>query len=366
MHFKTEQGVKIQKLFETLAPLLVEGNIIFSKSGIKLNSITSSLFANFELKAENLDEYRCEGEYVAGVNFPTLFKYFKTVTQNDAIAIQLTQEGFNAATPVLFVHIITSSMTYSYRYSLLAIDEVPFNVPPQKYDTVVRISSVAFLRALRSCEQVGESVQILSRATPASDDIASGENENRAPSVVVYIVCEGLQSSLQVTISASNEEPAADDEPDVSNTSDKKEMYSLKFLNYIAKATSLNSTVQLFLAKEYALIIRYRVGKLGHVTFGMPPRYDESNITLNDIDGYNPSATTALTAKRKLMVQEDARPLHHVFANKKTRVQTPTARPATATTQQQYDDHPDEEQHQDEEQHDEEQHDDGEDDYDDE
>ena len=358
MLFKTEQGVKIQKLFETLAPLLVEGNIIFNKSGIKLNSITSWLFANFQLKAENLDEYRCEGEYVAGVNFPTLFKYFKTVTQNDAIAIQLTQEGFNAATPVLFVHIITSSMTYSYRYSLLAIDEVPFNVPPQIYDTVVRISSVAFLRALRSCEQVGEAVQILSRATPVRD----GDEGNR---VVVYIVCEGLQSSLQVTISASEEEATADDEPDVSNTSDKKDRYSLKSLNYIAKATSLNSTVQLFLAKEYALIIRYRVGKLGYVTFGLPPRNDDSNITLDDIDGYNPSATTAMMAKRKLMVQEDSRPLHHVFANKRTRTRPQTAPDRPVAPSVSVDDQPDDEQP-DEEQHDEEQHDDGEDDCEDE
>jgi proliferating cell nuclear antigen PCNA len=317
MHFRTDQGVKIQKLFETLAPLLVDGNIVFSQKGIELKSLANNLYASFELKAENLDEYSCKDRFQCGVNFPILFKYFKTVTQNDAVALQLTREGFDSKKPVMFVHIITSTMTYSYRYSLLAIDEVGFEVPEQRFDTVVRISSVAFLRALRSCEQVGDAVQIMSKAT----------NAGSKSRVAVYIVCEGMQSDLQVTISPTDEEPTTGDAQDVFNTSDKRERYYLKLLNYIAKATSLSNTVQLFLAPAYALLIRYRVGKLGHVTFGVPPKKVDSSFTVGDIDGSTDcSVTTA--SKRRLPYSTDSCLLSEVLVRKRPRK---TAAPTTTT-----------------------------------
>lgn len=323
MHFRTDQGVKIQKLFETMAPLVVEANIVFNPKGITLNSLASMIFANFELKAENMDQYKCDREFVCGVNFPVLFKYFKTVTQNDAVAIQITQEGFNATNPVMFVHVITATMTYSYRYKLLALDEVPFEVPEKEFDTIVRISSVAFLRALRSCEQVGDTVQVMSRAFVDKDN---------KPQIAVYVVCEGLQSDLQVTISSVDEKPSKGEAPDVMNTSDKREKYNLKFMNYIAKATSLNSTVQLFLATQYAMMARYRVGKLGHVTFAIPPKLKESEITVHDIDGSTDAAVTT-ASKRKLPLYDDSHPLPEVLVKRMSK--KGCRRPAKKRQQQQ-------------------------------
>jgi proliferating cell nuclear antigen PCNA len=329
MHFRTDQGVKIQKLFETLAPLLVEANIVFSSKGIHLKSLAPMLFAGFELKAANLDEYHFDADaaasiaqprsgdgdgedatqLIAGVNFPTLFKYFKTVTQNDAVAMQITKAGYEAAVPVLFVHIITATMTYSYRYNLLAIDEVGFEIPDQKFDTVVRVSSVAFLRALRSCEQVGDAVQIMSRATKDQK------------SAVVYIICEGMQSDLQVTISATDEEASDEDEPDAFSTSDKRERYSLKFLNYMAKATSLNNTVQLFLVPKYAIVVRYRVGKMGHLEFALPQKIEESDVTISDFDGSTDSSVTT-APRRKLPFEDDSHNLSDVLVHKSKRPRT--------------------------------------------
>lgn len=306
VHFRTDQGVKIQKLFETLAPLLVEENLVFNKNGIEMRSLSGVLYATFQLKAQNMNQYKCDREVVTGVSLPMLFKYFKAITQNDAVAIQITQESIEAAVPHMFVHICTGSVTYSYRYTLLSLDHVPFDVPEKEFDSIVRINSGAFLRALRSCEQVGECIQIMSKVNT---------NEEGQEQVAVYIVCEGMLSDLQVTITSEENTPTAEDVADVMNTSDKRERYSLKSLNYIAKATSLNNTVQLFLATDYALIVRYRVGKLGHLTFGLPPKFESSDITIADIDG-STDASHITSSKRKLPLHDDSHPLPEVFLRK--------------------------------------------------
>lgn len=281
MHFRTARGIKIQKLFEIISPLLVEGNLIFDKDGIHLGTLTLTLYCQFHLKADALDEYKCDGTYQCGVHFGTIFRYLKSVAQDDAVSFQLTKNGHSVcASPFLYVHIITSTVTYTYRYRQMDIEDESCEVPHADFETVVRIPSVELLRALRSCEQVpGDAVQFLARRTPTSSTL--------------YVVCDTELNDLQITIHTQHTSASStlvesagvgvgDDArfESVVSSSDKPDLYSLKHLSYIAKAACLSPTVTILLKSDYALVLRYRVGTFGYVTFALAPRRTD------DVDGF--------------------------------------------------------------------------------
>ncbi len=54
----------------------------------------------------------------------------------------------------------------------------------------------------------------------------------------------------------------------------KRERYSVKYLLLIAKATSMSTSVTLLLAKDYVLVLRYKVGTLGNITFCLAQQID--------------------------------------------------------------------------------------------
>ena len=53
------------------------------------------------------------------------------------------------------------------------------------------------------------------------------------------------------------------------------ETFDLKYLNSFTKSTNLCSTVEIFLKKEYPLVIDYNVANLGKLQFCLAPKVSE-------------------------------------------------------------------------------------------
>jgi hypothetical protein len=129
----------------------------------------------------------------------------------------------------------------------------------------VSIPSASFQRVLRNCEKRGSHVQICAATAP------NNEADNSAAKHYIIFATEGDDASLTFHMRFhGNENTSAD------LTCMKTEVYSLKHLILLTKATHLSTYVTLYLAHDFVLGVKYNIGTIGYVTFCVVPQCDKS------------------------------------------------------------------------------------------
>eukprot|EP00455_Lapot_gusevi_P022735 TRINITY_DN2369_c0_g1_i10.p1 TRINITY_DN2369_c0_g1~~TRINITY_DN2369_c0_g1_i10.p1 ORF type:complete len:325 (+),score=34.83 TRINITY_DN2369_c0_g1_i10:466-1440(+) len=286
VHFCTTQSVKLRILFETLNPLLVEGNIIFSPTGMRLSTMSSMVYCFLRLDADKIESYHCKEETVLGVNFEHMFSYLKDCNQSDVICFQVTEASLSKPVPEFNIYISNHEEQYIYEYQckLIHIEEKIWASPPRDIDRIVTMPASSFQRILRCCIKQGDHVQIMADG--------GGVHGN-----YIYFVTKGDNVVLRITCgyaSSGDKQSANPADPGFEPLSgstyldqpcDKRDRYSLKYLSLITKATNMSANVRLYLASDYVLIVSYNVGTLGSIYFCLVGSDEESNIDLESVRG---------------------------------------------------------------------------------
>ena len=86
--------------------------------------------------------------------------------------------------------------------------------------------------------------------------------------------CDGSFASQSTTIGESDGCMAVTE----STGEDVEGTFSLRYLSLFTRASGLCNTVQLFLKKEYPLILSYSVASLGSLRFCLASRIDECSL----------------------------------------------------------------------------------------
>lgn len=263
VHMRTTESVKIRTLFETLYPILLEGTVNFDEKGMSIKGLNIILLADMLIRADDVEDYVCNEDVSVCINFKMLWRCISAVAQDEAIAFQVTEASHTASVPYLSVFIINNSgddeYVYAFKVVELALEPEPFEVPSADFKSVVAIPSNCFARALACCEKQGEKVQIVSRY--------QSQKEN-----YVIFRTKGDMSSVSFHM---NFQVDAGEWKD--NTCLKLDLYSLKYLRLITKATNLSSFVQLYLAENFVLGIRYNIGTIGSITFCLAPSVERAD-----------------------------------------------------------------------------------------
>ncbi len=98
---KTVQIAPFRILMSALKDILLETNIIFTKSGIKIINMdkTHTILVHLFLKAENFEFYECKEEkIIVGVNILHLFKLITTIDNDDTLTIYIENDDYNDGT----------------------------------------------------------------------------------------------------------------------------------------------------------------------------------------------------------------------------------------------------------------------------
>lgn len=300
VHVKTSEGVKLRTVFETINPILVEGSVTFTKRGMSIKAVNILILCDMLIEASKVEEYVCVEDQRVSINFNTFYSCISSVGQDDTVCMQLTEEGLNAVVPYISLFVINRSADdeyiFSYRVTMLALVVEDFDVPDTTFDAVVSIPSSSFQRVLRNCEKRGSHVQICTAtcqpATPhgaptsASDVhyiIFATDGDDASLTFHMRLRPEDIErptdaknrdAAVGASLGGNDAVSGATCRRDVACM--KQELYSLKHLLLLTKATHLGAYVTLYLAHDFVLGVKYNIGTIGYITFCVVPHCDKS------------------------------------------------------------------------------------------
>jgi proliferating cell nuclear antigen len=242
---RTVQGACIRGLVEVLKEILADVNLIVDSTGIKLMAMDNSNVAliHLQLEGDKFEVYRCKRSLVLGVNMGCLFKLMKSIGTNDVLTMCVAEKDENRL-GITIENTEKKSKTTFY-LKLLDIDDERIHVPDTSIEQMVIMPSLDFQRLMRDMHGIGSTVIFA---------IRSG---------VMTLTCEGEFAS-QITEMGDKDSMATED------TIEGR--FSLKFLNAFAKSQNLCQVVELYMKRDYPLILLYRVANLGKLRFALAPQ----------------------------------------------------------------------------------------------
>ena len=236
MRLKTVQANAFKSAFEVLKDILNDVNIYFTKEGMKILTLDTarSALVDFNLHADNFEEYECTEDCVAGINIANAFKTLKTISTNDTLTIEINNRSYMK----IIIHNENKKSKTEFELKMLDIDEDHIELPEVEMSVITVLPSVDFQRICRDMSNLAQEMRI--------------ERKNNE----IIFACEG-DFANQSTSTECN------------NTFDGHlgGLCSLKYLIMFTKATGMCSNVQIMMEKEMKfLVLHYNVANLGEVS----------------------------------------------------------------------------------------------------
>ena len=252
--FRSVQSGAIRTLFESLKEVLTDVNMEFDEHGMKITTLdhTKVAVVNLRLVAESFVVYKCNTPCKLGVSMGNLFKLLKSSGNNDTITMYVLSND-SSKLNIKIENKDKNTLIHS-KLKLMDLDEEILQIPPAEFDSVITMPSNEFQKICRDLNGIANTLIIESKdnnfSMSAEGDIGEtiisiGETKNK----------EGLVFSKK---------------------SDSGEVvrgkFDLKYLNLFIKSSPLCSQVEIFLKKDYPLILLYSVANLGSLTYILAPK----------------------------------------------------------------------------------------------
>jgi proliferating cell nuclear antigen len=253
--FRTVQTSAFRNLFECLKDVLCDANLIFDHTGCKLLQMDNNhnVLVSVRLNATSFEEYYCPGRVVAGINVGNMFRLVKSIGQSDTLTVCIHEQNPNVMK--MTIQNLDKNMSSQFELSLLDIDVVELSVPDTDFDSVLTLPSIDFQRMCRDLAILSETIEIMSSTT--------------------QLVLRATGDFAKQTITVGEKDSGlvfANRRQDCESTYG---CYSLRYLNLFSRANVLCATVQLYLKKDYPLILCYQAASLGRLLFALSHKQPE-------------------------------------------------------------------------------------------
>ena len=254
---RTVQIAPFRTLMTALKDILLETNIVFLKDGIKIINMDKShtILVHLFLAADNFEEYVCNHEkIVIGVNMFHLFKLINSIENTDTLTIYIEKRNYNdGVVSELSLKYENGDINQVKTHSLRLIepDTEELQIPPVEFSSVINMPSSDFQKIIRDMSCISDKIEIKSVA-----------NE-------IIFKCIGQFASSE-TRRAETEGALKFTQQDDSNCVIQGE-FSLKNLSYFIKCTNLSSQLEIYLANDMPLVVKYPVASLGVIQLCLAP-----------------------------------------------------------------------------------------------
>lgn len=252
------QGNLLKKVLESLKDLLNEATWDCADSGIQLQAMDNShvSLVSVSLRSDGFDKFRCDRQLSMGMNLTSMSKILRCAANDDIITIKAQDQ---ADTVTFVFESPNQEKVADYEMKLMNLDQEHLGIPETDYAAVIKMPSSEFQRVIKDLSQFGESV-------------------------VISCTKEGVKFSATGDIGTGNiklAQTASVDKEEEAITIDMQEPVSLTFacryLNMFTKASCLAPSVSLSMSPEVPLVVKYKIGDIGHIRYYLAPKIEDED-----------------------------------------------------------------------------------------
>jgi proliferating cell nuclear antigen len=251
LEIKTVQSNNIKILFEVLKEVLLgDINIIFTPEVIKIMEVDGSETAivNMTLQSEAFESYYCESKIIVGINTNMFYKIIKIAQKNDVISLFISR-GKKSELGIRLEN-NEDNRVFESKINLLDVPVKILEIPKKEFDSVIDLPSIKFQRYIKNLNSLGLDC-ILNVSSVGQQIIFSCKGDFSFNKIIIG------ESEYNTFIGSSDEVIQGN--------------FYLKFLILFTKATSLSSTVRIYIENDFPMILEYSVGSLGKLKFILAP-----------------------------------------------------------------------------------------------
>ena len=232
---KTVQISPFRTLMVALKDILLETNISFQKDGIRIINMDKSqtILVHMHLHADNFEFYDCKKEkIIVGVNMLHLFKLINSIVEY----LNLKFENKNI------------KQCKIQKLKLIEPEQEELTVPDVTFSSIINMPSGDFQKIIRDLNNISEKLEIKS----INNQLVFKCNGSFANAEIIRSESDGMGFIQK-------------------NNNIIQGEFSLKNLNYFIKCTNLCNHIEIYLANDLPLIVKYNVASLGAIKLGLAP-----------------------------------------------------------------------------------------------
>lgn len=253
LYIKSVSGGAVKTLFECLRDILHDVSLTFDENGLKLVTMDGARCAliYMKLEASKFQTFHCPTSQRVGINVANIYKLLRALGTHDTVVLSIKKNSNDMAIQTFNADRNTKTQ---FNLKLLDVNSENITVPSVDFETVLTLPSTFFQRLCRDMFNLSDIMTIVSKG---NDLILSCEGDFASQETVISEAEECL--NLQISSDACIEG-----------------RYSLKYLTLFCKASSLSNTVEIFLKKNYPIILKYCVASLGEIRFCLAPKINSN------------------------------------------------------------------------------------------
>ena len=244
-YVKTIQGAAIRLLTDVLKDIVHEVTLKVHEKGISCNCMegTKTCVVNMVLHADKFDVYHCQQREVpVSLGMEELNSLTSMCGHNDQLSLFQYKKEPDVVIILIETQTQDSRMEKRWKLKLKALDTYEFDMEPTEYLSIITMSSQFFHSICRSCSKLSDTLIIES----LRDRLRIGVNGMWAEGAI-----EITQTKEFQFIAQSNKE--------------YKAAFALRFLLLFTKASSLSRSVEMYLAEDYPMSLRFMIADLGEL-----------------------------------------------------------------------------------------------------
>ena len=247
---RTSQCPQFKSLCECLKELLTDVNVEFIENkGIRLVSIDPGRVAMVHLIINSVEFFYAKGTVTAGMNMSFLYRMIRSLTSGDYMEWRIFEDNPYVMQLELYNNDRRTRTVSDLK--LLDLDEVEISIPEVEYDKIVSMPSSELSKHVREMTAVGNFVTV------------------KATKSTLEFIAEGDLATSHITIhpTASGLNWKYSDDATGDDTIEGK--FVVRYLEKFGRV-GIEANVELFLKKDFPLILRYDLA-IGTLRFVIAP-----------------------------------------------------------------------------------------------
>jgi proliferating cell nuclear antigen len=251
---KTVQIAPFRQTMVALKDILLETNITFAKDGIRIINMDKSqtILVNMHLNSENFEYYECnKDKIIVGVNMLHLFKLINSIDNDETLSIYIEEKDYNQGI-VEYLNLRFENKNIKqckiHKLKLIEPEQDELSVPDKTFSSIIHMPSSDFQKIIRDLNNISDKLEI-----------KSVHNQ-------LFFKCDGPFANAEIVRSESDGMGFTQKDNSIIQGE-----FSLKNLNYFIKCTNLCNHIEIYLANDLPLIVKYNVASLGTIKLGLAP-----------------------------------------------------------------------------------------------
>lgn len=247
LDIKTVQASTFKQVIDALKEILMDVNLEFDETGMKIIAMDSThiVLIHLKLEASKFEKYFCEKKIFVGLNMLKLHMLIKTISNNDILSLYIHKNDPNK----LGIKIENNEKNVKtvYKLSMLDIDVLNIQIPPVDFHAIITMPSAYLQKIIRDMHNLAEYIEIRN---------VEGQ---------LILSCQGEFCTQETILGTEKTQNICIKRNDETNQEIIQGIFSLKYLSIFTKCTNLCNVVEIYLKNSYPIILQYTIASMGTI-----------------------------------------------------------------------------------------------------